>query len=568
MSSHRSSSSALLRTLLYGLAMLLAAFVYFFGLDSQHIPKNGDENVYAHITRLTAASGHWLPLQSELNAMRNTKPPLLFWQGIASTGHGQDWTLWNLRYPSVIYTLLTAAMVFLLGWKLSQNLSRGFVAALAFLAFFSTYRYGRPFLTNAPETFWLFLPFFILLYAKAWAFASRWLPVALGLVIGIGLLYKSFALLLPVGVGLAWWYLQQRDYRLGEFIRADIWKLLLVAAISLAMFSLWFVLDPDPQAVWQEFVMKENAGKFDPAGASYLSKLLWGSSSVWTMFLGLPLNAGLLALPVAVLMFDALRHRKRLSTDEKLLWLWLLAIILVFSLPSQRSSRYLLAAMPALAVLCALGWERLHRGWFIATLLVCAAALALLLWLSLQLQAAIPGGGLYSPFYWWLLLVAAGFSLAAMLLPALTRPGTTVAVLLVFLTAAAFLRPFDGEHGNFSAEAQRQVAGRPVWVPYDFNAKFEAYRFLLPTADIQGYRETRDTNADELARRYALFAVRRPLTTTTPTGAPCSGCRVIAERLDLRGRHSSAELKEILHGRVFENIFLQELLVESAVAAR
>ncbi len=291
--------------LLYGAAMLLAVFVYFFGLDSQHIPKNGDENVYAHITRLTAASGHWLPLQSELDGMRNTKPPALFWQGIASTGHGQNWTLWDLRYPNVMYTLLTAAMVFLLGWKCARSLPGGFVAALTYLAFFSTYRYGRPFLTNAPETFWLFLPFFLLLYRKETAFASNRLPLLLGVAIGIGLLYKSFALLLPVGLGLSWWYLHQRDYRLGDFIRQDVWKLLVVALISLALFGLWFLLDPDPAAVWQEFVMKENAGKFDPAGASYLSKLLWGSSSVWTMILGLPLNAGLLALPVAALMAAA-----------------------------------------------------------------------------------------------------------------------------------------------------------------------------------------------------------------------------------------------------------------------
>ena len=61
---------------------------------------------------MTAASGHWLPLQSEMPEMRNTKPPLLFWQGIASTDWGRNWTLWNLRWPSVVYTLLTAGMVF------------------------------------------------------------------------------------------------------------------------------------------------------------------------------------------------------------------------------------------------------------------------------------------------------------------------------------------------------------------------------------------------------------------------------------------------------------------------
>ncbi len=548
------------RNLLYGLAMLLAVFTYFFGLDSPHIPKNGDENVYAHITRLTAASGHWLPLQSELDGMRNTKPPALFWQGIASTGHGQSWTLWDLRYPNVIYTLLTAAMVFLLGWKCARNRNAGFAAALAYLAFFSTYRYGRPFLTNAPETFWLFLPFFILLYWKESAFASRRLPVVLGLIIGIGLLYKSFALLLPVGLGLSWWYLHQRDYRLTEFIRHDVWKLVLVAVLSLAMFSLWFLLDPDPRAIWQEFVMKENAGKFDPAGASYVAKLLWGPSSVWTMILGLPLNSGLLALPVAALMASALRHRRQLGADEKLLWIWLLAMLIVFSLPSQRSSRYLLAAMPALAVLCAMGWERLGRGWFLATLLVCELALLFMAYLSWRLQGATPGAELYSLLYWLFLLCAGAFAIAAMWLPALTRPGSSVAVLLVFLAMSAFLKPFDGPRGNFSAEAQQQVAGKTVWVPFDFNASYEVYRFLLPAADIRGYREQRDQKPDELAQRYALFTLRLPL-----GQAPCSGCKVIAERLDLRGRHSSAEISEIFHGKVFENLFLREWLVESAL---
>ena len=135
----------------YGVITLVAVLTYFYALDSQHIPKNGDEYPYEHITRLTAASGHLLPLQSELTGMRNTKPPLLTWQGIASTDWGQHWTLWNLRYPSVVYTLLTGFMAFLLGWKISGRLETGFVALLTFLAFYSTYRYGRPYLTNAPE---------------------------------------------------------------------------------------------------------------------------------------------------------------------------------------------------------------------------------------------------------------------------------------------------------------------------------------------------------------------------------------------------------------------------------
>ena len=41
----------------------------------------------------------------------------------------------------------------------------GAIAAIIYLSFFSTYRYGRPYLTSAPETFWLFGVFF----AIAWS---------------------------------------------------------------------------------------------------------------------------------------------------------------------------------------------------------------------------------------------------------------------------------------------------------------------------------------------------------------------------------------------------------------
>jgi dolichyl-phosphate-mannose--protein O-mannosyl transferase len=251
----------------YVVVVALAVFVYLYGLDSQHIPKNGDEYPYEHITRLTAASGHLLPLQSELDGMRNTKPPLLFWQGIVSTHWGHDWDLWHLRYPSVIYTLLTALLAFLLARRLSGETESGFIAALTYLAFFSTYRYGRPFLVNPAEVFWFFLPFFTLLYWRPFSFESRLLvPLALGMEIGIGLLYKSFALLAPIGLALAWWYLHQRRYQWREFLRKDAYKLALLGILALALFALWFAFDPDPKSVWREFVIGENAGKFEAHG--------------------------------------------------------------------------------------------------------------------------------------------------------------------------------------------------------------------------------------------------------------------------------------------------------------
>src|SRR6516225_9379948 len=53
----------------YGLATALAIFGYFYGLDSDHIPRNGDELPYAQITRLTAATGHWLPGVADISRL-------------------------------------------------------------------------------------------------------------------------------------------------------------------------------------------------------------------------------------------------------------------------------------------------------------------------------------------------------------------------------------------------------------------------------------------------------------------------------------------------------------------
>jgi 4-amino-4-deoxy-L-arabinose transferase-like glycosyltransferase len=457
------------RLLGYGLATVLAVIVYFFGLGSDHIPKNGDEFPYAHVTRITASSGHLLPLRAEIESLRNTKPPLLFWQGIASTDWARNWELWRLRYPSVVYTLLTGLMVLLLGSKLSGRREAGFLAMLIYLAFFSTYRYGRPFLTDAPDVFWLFLPFFVLLYWERAAFESLWLvPVGLGLGVGVGLLYKSFALVVPVLLALVWWYSHYRRYEMATFITRDVLKIVLIGCVSLALFSLWFVLDPDPRAIVKDFILKENAAKFDSQGGGYVAKLLWGGSSIWSLALGFPLDAGLLALPLVAVFYDALRRRAELTPAERRLWFWVIVVFVFFSLPSQRSERYLLPTMPALAVLCALSWDRINRKLFVVSLAAAAGVLALLAYLSFRLGQGLASVPLYGIGFWALLLGSTVFVVLAFIKSELTRPGLSVASLLVFLYFAAFLRPFDGPLGRYSQDVQAKVRGKDVWVPVNF----------------------------------------------------------------------------------------------------
>lgn len=544
----------------YSLATVLAVFTYFYGLDSEHIPKNGDEYPYEHITRLTAANGQWLPLQSDLPGTRNTKPPLLFWQGTVSTDWGRTWTLWDLRWPSVVYTLLTAAMTFQLGRRLAGNLETGFVALLTFLAFFSTYRYGRPFLTDSPSVFWLFIPCFALLnWPRAGLHSRVTVPLLLGLSTGIGLLYKSFTLLLPVGLWLSWSHLRERDYRIGSWLSRDGAKLAIVCVVALATFSMWFALDPDPRAIVGEFVWKENAGKFG-APADYIGTFLWGRSSVWRLVVSYPLNAGVLMFPVIALFLTSFKRRSDLSNGERLLWMWVITLLVVFSLPSQRDERYLLPAMPALAVLCALNWDRIGARAFQASLITTGVAVLLLAYLSLRLELWLPEGRLYPVGYWALLAFTVAVAAVPLWQPRLIRPGVNVAILLALMCLAAFFRPLDGAAGTYDSRVREFTKGRTVWVPTNFVAKEEGHRFLLPGADVRGYSDDPGLTTTDLAARYPLFAVSLPVNAATTVAEG----RIVGQRLDIRTRHTTAEIVDMLCGRVYENLFVTEVLVETA----
>jgi len=171
----------------------------------------------------------------------------------------------------------------------------------------------------------------------------------------------------------------------------------------------------------------------------------------------------------------------------------------------------------------------------------------------------MPIGPLYGAGFWVLLTATALFVLVALVKPRLTRPGLSVASLLVFLCFAAFLRPFDGPLGRYDAEVQEQARGKDVWVPTNFKAKEEGYVFLLPGARVHPYTFDPKVTAAALSARYPLCAVRSPINDAGPVGG-----RVIGQRLDLGSRHTSKQIMEMIKGKVFEHLFLKELLVEAS----
>jgi 4-amino-4-deoxy-L-arabinose transferase-like glycosyltransferase len=558
--------------------VLFASALYLFGLGSLYAPTNGDEMVYLHIARQTAESGQWLPLVSDLANMRNTKPPLLFWQAMVA-GDWAGWDLAALRLPSVVYTFLTTAMVALLVWRMDGRLRTACLAAVLYLAFFSTFRYGRVYLTSAPETFWLALPLFYLLWKHTpshtgpanhaafteWTKAPTnaqtlpWWGFALfGLAIGLGAAYKSFALVAPAAATL-WCALlvAQRPLRWAAVWRTSV-GVALAALIALALFGLWFVLDPDPAAVWREFVVGENAGKLASA-RGYWHNALAGGGSVWVHSLAYFENAGLLffvALGLAVWgagqALGGSRWRK-LPPHTQILLVWLLVWLLVFAIPSQRSARYVIPAMPALAVLAALYWERIARPWFLLSLLLTVPALVLLAriaWVMADMEFGSP----------WLLamaLAAAALGLAAVLAgllrPAWSRNATLLACLSVYACFGAMVAPLSTPAAGYSGTVKQQLQGARVAVPNGFNAQYERFRFVLPGAQPTPY-DTDGRNVGEgypdlppdarlqrlLAEFDAVVWIQEQPDRSAPSCVP--GCRVLAQRWHVKSRHKSGEI--------------------------
>lgn len=532
-------------------AVILALLVYCSGLGGDHLATNGDELLYAQISKLTAASGQLLPLQSIDEKARNTKPPLLFWQGIISTGWGSHWSLALLRVPNVLYTLLTAGLLVLVAVKRTRSLSLGISAALLFLCFFSTYRYGRVFLTSAPETFWLFAPLALLLLHREPRLPAGILwPWVWGGMIGIALLYKSFALVIPATATIGLWQLRARGWKIAPFMRHDAWRIALIVMAALLLFGLWFWLDPDPLQVMRDFVLRENAGKFQTGGESYFMNLIWGQSSIWRIAVSYPLNAGLLAPVVAVVFWDAWKRRRHLPDLEVFLWIWIIVLAAFFCIPNQRDERYLLPAMPALALLTAIRLGHLPRWATLLPIAASAVIMAGMTGLALLLQHAAGIGTLYP--LWAVLVPIAGLAVAATGLSSrhLNRPLLAPSLLAVYLCYLVFLIPLDRGPGIFRGEGIEAVDGCELFVPANFNAREESYGFLLPGAVVKPYDHWRKPPAS----RFVVISI--PLDRPAPEGV------ILARRLNMIDRFSADETRDILLGNITPRLFHWDWLVQ------
>jgi 4-amino-4-deoxy-L-arabinose transferase-like glycosyltransferase len=525
--------------------LLLAAACYLYGLGAIDLPSIGDEPLYLQIARVTAASGHWLPLRAEAGIL-DTKPPLLFWLGRLAGGGEGGWSLWRLRLPVVLLTFLTAGVAGALAARISRSGAAGWLAFLLFLGFRGTIQHGRPFLTNPGEVLFLAAPLLLLVRRRP---SGPALALLAGLAFGAAALFKSFAVVLPGAAALALLLARREGGPLLGLRRHGL-TVAAAALLGLSVFGLWPLLDPRPDLIWSQFVRGENAGKLDLA--RFLPGLLVGPYPLWRIWLGPLLNAGLLAPPLLALGLDAWRRRRELPIEEGELWWWTLGFLVFYSIPTQRQENYVLPVGVALAALLAHRWKALP-GWSVRVPLLVLGLAALALTPALLALPAAPGASRLHPA--WLLAAAPTLGLAALAgawRPTLGSRLLPVLAVLALPLVTGVLEPFAGP---FPAGAIAEVAGRTVAAPDRFAQDQELLRFRLPGARLT---------------RYACPVGPVPCRPPAPAGhhvlaflelddpAP-AGYQVSAELPHLKSRHSPAEVARLMGGDV--HLLLERLVL-------
>ena len=294
-------------------------------------------------------------------------------------------------------------------------------------------------------------------------------------------------------------------------------------------------------------------------GLGYWHAALWGDYPLWTQLLAYMENAGLLlpvVLGLAVAGVQTLVRGQawaRTPHAQRILWLWLLVWLVVFSIPSQRSARYVIPAMPALAMVLALHWERIARFWFLLTLLISSAALVILgriAWVVGEMDIA-------SPWTRWtamaLVVVGLGSAIGAVLRSEWSRNATLLACLSVYACFGLVVAPLDSAQAQFPPGALAQLVAKTVAVPNGFTAQYERFHFIMPDSTLAPYDVAgRSTGAlhpempdvPRLAFLLENFDAVVWLDDNSAATAPLCAphCKVLGYRWHVKSRHKSGEV--------------------------
>lgn len=313
-----------------------------------------DEGRYGEIGRWMLQSGDWLT--PRLNGIPFFhKPPYLYWlEALSLATFGVN--AWALRLVPALHAGLMLLALYLAARTISTELIARRTALM--LGTSLTFLVGGQYVNHDMlVATWIG----VAVWCFAFAFMAGAKPDATLARLGfaacaLGMLSKGLIGIALPGLVIFIWLIWTRQFKK---ILALPWLsgLILFALIALP----WFVM-----------AQQEYPGLFDYMFVGQQFKrytaATYNNPQPWWFYL---LAVLLLLFPWVFFALNQVRRQAALATATpitqewwSLCWIWVLAIISFFSIPHSKLIGYVLPVMPPLALLSALGWERvmLHRA--------------------------------------------------------------------------------------------------------------------------------------------------------------------------------------------------------------
>ena len=315
---------------------LAAALLFTLGLGARDL-WNPNEPLYGQAVVEMDARGDWL-LPRVNDSVFNEKPILYFWMALAASKIAGGVDEATLRLPSAVSGIALVLLTYLLVLPYAGRRRASLAAAIlatTYIVFWSA-RQVQMDLLLAACCLGTVVPVTRVLDHGA----RRWLGWSLaGCAAGLGFLAKGpVALICPGLVIVAYLLVSGRPKALLSPALLGAVALFLIVA---SPWYLWLVWRGEQQFLI-EMLFRQNVSRFvDPwdhqAPWWYYLKYFWLDMLPWSLF-----------LPVAIGLPPADDQERKL---HRLAWVWLLVLIVFFSLSASKRSPYILPVAPALAVL-------------------------------------------------------------------------------------------------------------------------------------------------------------------------------------------------------------------------
>jgi 4-amino-4-deoxy-L-arabinose transferase-like glycosyltransferase len=341
--------------------IILITVVLFLGFIYANVQRgwtwDEDQNWAASKTMASEGIEEFFAQYKENPWLGRQHPPLIpLINGVTMHFFGQD--LIVIRLVSVAFTIGILVTTYFIGREL-YNPDIGLLAAIMLLTFPIVFRLGTAALTDAQVTFFFIFALLLTLFLRD--SPSLTFAVALGITIGLGLLSKyTMIFIYPLLLAM---FLADRE------IRELILHLIIAGAISLGMLGVWLLY------AWSIGVLEvqRETLSIEPGWMlTNISGLQWLANSIVTK---LSSAIGVYNLPL--LLLGGIFVIRRFGKSERflLIWIALVAILLVITLPDHR---YFMITFPAMTIVIAVWLKQRSTATTRLVLLSCLFAIGTL----------------------------------------------------------------------------------------------------------------------------------------------------------------------------------------------